>query len=331
MSSPRRRGSADLVPFVLPAPRGGQPAASTVLAEVLEPSPHPRGQPSGLRCSVRHGQSSPHPWGSAGDRRGHVRRAQFSPRLRGSAGPDDAESGNHKVLPAPAGVSRCPLRCRPPPRSTPRAGGGQPFSASCSPALRPSSPCRRGSAGPPAAAAPPDRVLPARAGVSRRGGAARGVGDVLSAPAGVSRTPTRRAARGRCPPRAGGGQPSEGSLPGKPELSSLRRRGSAACIRASEPLVWSSLRRRGSAGERGGAGDPDPGPPRTRGVRRPSGSGEVRTHRPPRTRGGQPGPGRHSDGHSRLPLTRPSPPCSSSRRSPFRQGARSHSRARPAH
>ncbi|KDN80552.1 hypothetical protein KCH_76990 [Kitasatospora cheerisanensis KCTC 2395] len=93
-----------------------------------------------------------------------------SPRERGSAGDEDDARPGRVLLPARAGVSRA-SRSRPTSTSSPpRASGGQPYIDIAYSAMVCSSPRERGSAGEERELTPDQRVLPARAGVSRSSG-----------------------------------------------------------------------------------------------------------------------------------------------------------------
>ena len=232
-----------------------------------------------------------------------------SPRRRGSAVVVVVVAGHGVVLPAQAGVSRCPRRSGSRGRGPPRVGGGQPSSNISRARTCASSPRRRGSAESAAVWAGAVQVLPAQAGVSRWS-----VLRVASSPG---------------PPRAGGGQPLQGRTGPVLWRSSPRRRGSAgdevlghlgaevlpaqagvsrrggcrSARRAGPPRAGggqplmpslraveeaSSPRRRGSAAPRVPGADPSPVLPAQAGVSR----GIYGPHRippsPPRAGGGQP-------------------------------------------
>ena len=192
-SSPRRRGSA--------CPDGVRGQGSSVLpaqAGVSRTGSDPRSRPSG----------PPH---AGGGQPPVIIPPQpieeSSPRRRGSAVAAPCGWRQVMVLPAQAGVSRRGAARSSRPTRPPRAGGGQPAVLPGLSVLVESSPRRRGSAGRSPRGEPPQRVLPAQAGVSQP---AFAVGPDEAGP-----------------PRAGGGQPSSRAVEAVVDLSSPRRRGSA--------------------------------------------------------------------------------------------------------
>ena len=154
-SSPRRRGSSlrhgggGSLGRVLPAQagvfRGTGPPRS------LRPSP-PRaggGLPSLSRLDRIGGRSSP--------------------RRRGSSGIIAGRLGSLSVLPAQAGVFRCPVCRNSSTHRPPRAGGGLPLVRDTANANPTSSPRRRGSSRTGRLGSRQPAVLPAQAGVFRPG------------------------------------------------------------------------------------------------------------------------------------------------------------------
>ncbi len=165
------------------------------------------------------------------------------------SGLDDGEGGaaEHRFTSARAGVSRSPPTRSPLPSSAPRASGGVPFSAAMSVApdwTRECSPRERGCPGRGGVIMAGVRVLPARAGVSRRDDrppipcrrAPRASGGVPSTSLAV---PALLRAPGGAP-RASGGVPTRLVGDGLDRPYSLRKRGcpGSGCCRERLPSAF---------------------------------------------------------------------------------------------
>ena len=279
-SSPRRRGSA---------------AASGLALGPVDLLPAQAGVSRGWRARRRWRCPPPRagggqPWVS----NPHFPSAFSSPRRRGSAEDHRAARPEAALLPAQAGVSRCPCGHFLVNQAPPRAGGGQPqLDQMVDPQLH-SSPRRRGSAGGQLEAGPDGELLPAQAGVSRPSATPAHRSAAPPRAGGVSRSPGGPSPRGLAPPRAGGGQPYR--------------------CRPWCGVVTSSPRRRGSAGGGGSVRSTFGPPPR-------AGGGQPPGQRPP--------PRRRNSSTSR---DRP-PPATSHTSDPTASRARSynHTADRPDH
>ena len=233
-SSPRRRGSAVGQRVVLH--RLGVLPAQAGVSRTCGPRRRCRGGPpraGGGQPAEHHAVHWSH---------------MSSPRRRGSAADRRPGRPDEPVLPAQAGVSRPEKHRSFTTRGPPRAGGGQPASATSAGAGTTSSPRRRGSAGDLVALVVQDPVLPAQAGVSRK--------------RGCPRPPATR------PPRAGGGQPYHYVMSINLDGSSPRRRGSADLMSG---LAFTCLVLPAQAG-----------------VSRPDEGAKLQRVSPPRAGGGQP-------------------------------------------
>ncbi len=212
---PRRRGGQ-------PAPRrrsdgclASSPQARGSAAVRAAPKPGHRVLPAGAGVSRCCDQAASR-WSCPPRRRGGqpaattnvICLAPSSPQARGSAGRPGPVRGARGVLPAGAGVSRLTRFGYAKVRGPPRRRGGQPLPRSPPSAPPRSSPQARGSAVDDVLVATVAVVLPAGAGVSRRGHRGR-------------RGPAR-------PPRRRGGQPDLGRTTASLEGSSPQARGSAA-------------------------------------------------------------------------------------------------------
>ncbi len=139
----------------------------------------------------------------------------FSPRERGWSAAAARVRRRPGVLPARAGVVRHPCLTRLAGPCSPRASGGGPSSRAPATSLPRFSPRERGWSGHQVAVEVVDGVLPARAGVVRRGGRSR--------------------RRGGCSPRASGGGPFRSGALHTERVFSPRERGWSGHQRLQQP------------------------------------------------------------------------------------------------